>query len=202
MYVLQGLDYPLAAYLFHAVKLALFVARLDVLLPLHARARRRSRASRRGSSSRLAFQKAFIWASLFEVLGLRLHERAARAQDLAAVHGVAPLPAPGHDEARRRSRTCRSSAARRARGSTSRSTRRSSLSLLRALVQPAITAGHLLPIVVLLPLCGLGDKTIFLAARVEHHFAMIVCFAFARATGSPPASGCSSRSGSGPACRS
>ena len=28
----------------------------------------------------------------------------------------------------------------------------------------------------LLPLCGLGDKTIFLAARVEHHFAMIVCF--------------------------
>src|SRR4029434_3195725 len=53
------------------------------------------------------------------------------------------------------------------------------LALLRALVQPALTASHLAPIVVLLPLCGLGDKTILLAARVEHHFAMIVCFLLA-----------------------
>ena len=42
-----------------------------------------------------------------------------------------------------------------------------------------IGAAQLLPIVVLLPLCGLGDKTILLAARVEHHFAMIVCFLLA-----------------------
>jgi hypothetical protein len=75
------------------------------------------------------------------------------------------------------------------------------VSLVRALVQPAIAPAHLVPIVVLLPLCGLGDRTIFLAARVEHHFAMLVCFCFA-GTGSPPASGCSSRSGSGPASRS
>jgi hypothetical protein len=53
------------------------------------------------------------------------------------------------------------------------------LSLLRALVQPEIGPRHLVPIVVLLPLCGLRDKTIFLCARVEHHFAMIVCFTFA-----------------------
>jgi hypothetical protein len=52
-------------------------------------------------------------------------------------------------------------------------------SLLRALVAPAIEATHLVPIVVLLPLCALGDKTIALAARFEHHFAMIVCFLFA-----------------------
>jgi len=53
------------------------------------------------------------------------------------------------------------------------------LSLLRALVSPVIDTSVLLPIVVLLPLCGLGDKTVLLAARFEHHFAMIVCFAFA-----------------------
>src|SRR5262249_40787253 len=52
-------------------------------------------------------------------------------------------------------------------------------SLLRALVAPQIGAAQLVPIVVLLPLCGLGDKTILLAARVEHHFAMIVCFLLA-----------------------
>ena len=53
------------------------------------------------------------------------------------------------------------------------------LSLLRALMAPAIGTSQLAPIVVLLPLCGLADKTILLAARVEHHFAMIVCFLFA-----------------------
>ena len=53
------------------------------------------------------------------------------------------------------------------------------VSLLRALVQPAIAASHLVPIVALLPLCALGDGTIALAARFEHHFAMIVCFLLA-----------------------
>ncbi len=42
-----------------------------------------------------------------------------------------------------------------------------------------IGVAQLLPVVLLLPLCGLGDKTILLAARVEHHFAMIVCFLLA-----------------------
>jgi hypothetical protein len=48
--------------------------------------------------------------------------------------------------------------------------------LLRALTAVEIDTARLWPIVVLLPLCGLADKTIILAARVEHHFAMIVCF--------------------------
>src|SRR5262249_3723486 len=37
---------------------------------------------------------------------------------------------------------------------------------------------ELLPIVLLLALCALADRTIVLAARVEHHGAMIVCFLF------------------------
>src|SRR5207244_11920503 len=53
------------------------------------------------------------------------------------------------------------------------------VSLLRALVQPAIAASHLVPIVALLPLCALGDGTIALAGRFEHHFSMIVCFLLA-----------------------
>ena len=44
---------------------------------------------------------------------------------------------------------------------------------------PQIGAEQLVPVVVLLPLCALADKTIVLAARVEHHFAMIVCFLLA-----------------------
>ena len=50
---------------------------------------------------------------------------------------------------------------------------------MRALVAVQIGTAELLPIVVLLPLCALADTTIVLAARVEHHFAMIVCFLLA-----------------------
>jgi hypothetical protein len=50
--------------------------------------------------------------------------------------------------------------------------------LLRALCAPAITPELLWPTVVLLPLLGLSDKTIFLAARGEHYFSMLICFCF------------------------
>ncbi len=51
--------------------------------------------------------------------------------------------------------------------------------LARALVQPEVQTGQLLPILAALAVCALGDRTIPLAARFEHHFAMIICFAFA-----------------------
>ncbi|HEY6459641.1 MAG TPA: DUF3556 domain-containing protein, partial [Polyangiaceae bacterium] len=50
---------------------------------------------------------------------------------------------------------------------------------VRALVAPAPSYGHFLPLVVLVPVLGLLDKTIFLAARAEHFWVTIVCFAFA-----------------------
>ena len=50
--------------------------------------------------------------------------------------------------------------------------------LFRALVAPEITPAMLWPIVVLLPLLGLSDKTIFLAARGEHYYTALVCLAF------------------------
>lgn len=50
---------------------------------------------------------------------------------------------------------------------------------VRAVLAPAVTFEHLLPIAVLVPLAGLLDKTIFLAARAEHYWTTVVCFAFA-----------------------
>ena len=44
------------------------------------------------------------------------------------------------------------------------------LSLLWALVQPEVTASLLLPAFVLVPLLGVLDKTLFLAARAEHYW--------------------------------
>lgn len=52
------------------------------------------------------------------------------------------------------------------------------ISLFRILVAPALTIDLLLPTLILLPLAGILDKTIYLISRAEHYFAALVCFAF------------------------
>jgi hypothetical protein len=176
-YVLQGIGYPAPVYLFHAVKLALFVLGWMFFCRFTP-----GLGTFGGFWSWIfadaAFQKAFLWASLVEVtgfgcmsgpLGLRIWPPFT-----ASLHFLRPgttklsmvptVPLLGGS-----TRTWLDVALYAA----------LVLSLVRALVQPAIAPAYVLPIVVLLPLCGLGDRTIFLAARVEHHFAMLVCFCFA-----------------------
>jgi hypothetical protein len=176
-YVLNGIGYPLAAYLFHATRVAVFVAGWVFFCSFTP-----GLGTLSGFTTWIfepvAFQKAFLWASLFEAggfgcmsgpLGLKIWPPFT-----AGLHFIRPgttkLP-PFPDLPLF--------------GGTTRSWFDVSLygafllSLLHALVQPEVTAAQLIPIVVLLPLCGLTDKTVILCARVEHHFAMIVCFLFA-----------------------
>jgi hypothetical protein len=51
--------------------------------------------------------------------------------------------------------------------------------LVRALVAPELTPALLAPSLLLIPLLGVTDKTIFLAARGEHYFVALVCLAVA-----------------------
>lgn len=51
--------------------------------------------------------------------------------------------------------------------------------LVRALVAPELTVELLIPTVILLPVLGLADKTIFLASRGEHYYSALVIFLFA-----------------------
>lgn len=176
-YVLQGIGLPVPAYLFHAVKLGLFVLGWMFFC---------SFTPGLGSPWRIAswwlqgiaFQKAFIWGCLIEVLGfgcmsgpLGFH---LWPPFTAFLHFLRPgtiklAPFPNLPVF----------------GGTTRTWFDVLLyaafiaSLLRALMAAQIGAAQLVPIVVLLPLCGFADKTILLAARVEHHFAMIVCFLLA-----------------------
>jgi hypothetical protein len=176
-YVRQGIGLPMAAYVFHAVKLCLFVLGWMFFV---------SFTPGLGSPTTIgawwlegiAFQKAFIWACLVEVLGfgcmsgpLGFH---IWPPFTAFLHFLRPgtiklAPFPKLPLF----------------GGTTRTWLDVILygafvaALVRALVAPAIGTAELVPIVVLLPLCGLADKTILLAARVEHHFAMIVCFLLA-----------------------
>lgn len=51
--------------------------------------------------------------------------------------------------------------------------------LLRALLAPEVTPALLAPIFVLIPLLGVADKTLFLAARAEHYWVALACLTFA-----------------------
>jgi hypothetical protein len=176
-YVLQGIGLPMAAYVFHAVKLGLFILGWMFFVSFTPGLGRPSTIGAWWLED-IAFQKAFIWACLVEVLGfgcmsgpLGFH---IWPPFTAFLHFLRPgtiklAPFPKLPLL----------------GGTTRTWLDVTLygafvaALLRALVAPAIGTAELVPIVVLLPLCGLADKTILLAARVEHHFAMIVCFLLA-----------------------
>lgn len=57
------------------------------------------------------------------------------------------------------------------------------LLLLRALVAPELSFELLLPSFILIPLLGVLDKTLFLAARAEHFWIVLACLTFAGANG-------------------
>jgi hypothetical protein len=50
--------------------------------------------------------------------------------------------------------------------------------LFRALVSPELSPALIAPNIVLLPLLGITDKTLFLSARAEHYYTALVCFMF------------------------
>jgi hypothetical protein len=176
-FVQGGVGYPAAVYIFHGVKLVLFI--LGWLFfcsftpglgnPLEFGS---------WAFDGVAFQKAFLWAGLAEVTGF-----ACTSGPLGG-HFSPPFTAYWHFL---RPGTVKVAPFPKLPifGGNTRTWLDVALyaaylvSLVRALIAPEIDATHLLPVVVLLPLCGLGDKTILLAARVEHHFAMFVCFLLA-----------------------
>jgi hypothetical protein len=55
------------------------------------------------------------------------------------------------------------------------------LLLLRALVAPELSFELLLPSFILIPLLGVTDKTLFLAARAEHFWVVLACLTFGAA---------------------
>jgi hypothetical protein len=176
-WALQGYGTPLAVYAFYAVKVALYVAGWLFFC---------SFTPGLGSPwpiaswwlEPVAFQKAILWSLLFEILGLGC--------------GSGPLtgryfpPFGGFLYYLRR-------------GATKRppwpglpllgGSRRSWLDvflyaatlavLVRALVAPAITAGHLAPVAALVALLGLADQTLFLCARAEHYWTTVMVFLLA-----------------------
>jgi len=176
-YLVGGMGYRIRDYAFHAVKLALFVLGWIFFCRFTPGLGRFAQFTT-WIFEPVAFQKAFLWGCLCEVagfacmsgpLGLRIWPPFT-----ACLHFLRPgttklapfpkLPLFG--------------------GST-----RGVfdvvlyagllIALIWALVQPEPTSNQFLTVVVFFVLAGLCDKTILLAGRVEHHFAVIVCFLLA-----------------------
>jgi len=137
----------------------------------------------------VAFQKAVLWAMTYEGIGLGCSTGPMTGRFIPPIGGILHFLRPG----------------------TTKlpvlpgvpvigGTRRTWLdvilyaaiygALLRALVAPEITASMLIPVLVLLPIAGLSDKTIFLSARGEHYYTALVCLWFMAAAGSVWIAGC------------
>lgn len=176
-YLAGGLGYRLTDYGFHAIKLVVFVLGWIFFCRF---------TPGLGTAANFtswifeppAFQKAFLWACLVEVAGFGCMSGPLGLKVwppfTACLHFLRPgttklslfpnLPFFG---------------------GTTRSVLDVTLygallvALLWSLVQAEIGSTQLLAVVILFALAGLGDATIWLAGRVEHHFAMIVCFLLA-----------------------
>lgn len=176
-WAVQGFGAPLGAYAFYVVKIALYVWLWVVFA---SRTPGIEGFSNIGDwwDQPIAFQKAIVWTMLFEVLGL------GRGSGPLTGRYLPPIAAPTHWL---RPGTTRLPAFPH-RVPLTAGTRRSLVdvllyaALLAACLRALLSSGTLLdaellwPIVVLLPLLGLRDKTIFLAARAEHYWTTCLVF--------------------------
>jgi len=128
----------------------------------------------------IAFQKAILWAIFYELAGFGCGSGPMNARFSPPIGGflyflrpgTTKLPLfpglPGLGGIRRTWLDVALYAA-------------NQLFLLRALLAPEITPALLVPSFVLIPLLGVTDKTLFLAARAEHYYVAVVCLTVASA---------------------
>src|SRR5262249_28054204 len=125
----------------------------------------------------LAFQKAILFSTLFEVMGLGCGSGPLTARYLPPFGGALYFARPGTTKLPLFPKAPLI-------GGDTRSPLDVGLYLLllgclvRALVASSHGASELLPLVVLLPVLGVLDRTLFLAARAEHYWVTLVVFAF------------------------
>jgi hypothetical protein len=126
----------------------------------------------------IAFQKAILWSMLFEGLGLGCGSGPLTGRYYPPVGGFLYFLRPGTTKLPMLPSM-----------PLLGGTRRSWLDVLlyaalvvllvRALIAPAIEVSLLVPIVVLVPVLAICDRTIFLAMRAEHYWTTTMCFVLA-----------------------
>jgi hypothetical protein len=176
-WALQGYGTPPGVFAFYALKVALYVGAWIAFCS--------ASPSLGGLASigswwlrPLAFEKAIVWSMSFEILGLGCGSGPLTGRYFPPFGGLlyflrpgtTKLPlVPGLPLVGGRTRTVVDVALYAALVGCA----------ARVLVAPAPAASQFVPLVVLLAILGVSDKTIFLAARAEHYWVTLACFAFA-----------------------
>lgn len=173
-WALQGYGAPLAIYFAYLAKVGLYVGGWMLLCSL---------SPALGSPAEvaswwlhpIAFHKAIVWSMLFEVLGLGCGSGPLTGRYVPPVGGPLYFLRPGTTKAPLRPGLP-------VLGGVTRTWLDAALylgllvSLVLALLAPAPGARELWPIAVLVPLLGITDRTVFLAARAEHYWVTVLCF--------------------------
>jgi hypothetical protein len=176
-WAMQGYGTPAGVFILYAVKMALYVGGWLAFCRLSP--------ALGGPSSLaswwlhpIAFQKAIVWSLLFEVLGLGCGSGPLTGRYFPPVGGFLYFLRPGTTKLPLFARLPLFD------GRT-----RSVVDVLlyvallvaavHALVAPVPHAGQFALIAATLLVLGIADKTIFLAARGEHYWVTVVCFAIA-----------------------
>jgi hypothetical protein len=176
-WAMQGYGTPPGVYLFYALKLALylggwllfcgFTPGLGGLADIGA-----------WWLHPTAFHKAIVWSLLFEVLGLGCGSGPLTGRYYPPIGGFLYFLRPGTTKLPLWPRLPLLGGHRR--GLVDVLLYAALLALaVRALIAPTPDLSHLLPLAVLVPLLGVLDRTLFLAARAEHYWVTIVCLLFA-----------------------
>lgn len=175
-WAMQGYGAPISAYCFYVLKIGFYVWMWLFFC---------SFSSTLGEASEFsnwwfykeAFLKFVVWSILFEVVGLGCGSGPLTARYFPPVGGILHfarpgtiklptfpnLPFLGNDQRNILDVLLYLSFV---------------ILLLRVLVASEVTIDMLYPLVILLPILGLLDKTIFLAARAEHYLMALICFLF------------------------
>lgn len=177
-WAMQGYGTPVGVFAVYALKLAIFVGGWLLCCGLSPALGGPSTVASWWLHP-VAFQKAIVWSMTFEVLGLGCGSGPLTGRYFPPVGGFLYFLRPGTTKLALWPSLPVLGGARR--------TWLDALLYLgllaaagRALAAPAPGPEHLWPLVVLVPLLGVADKTIFLAARGEHYWVTLVAFVAAR----------------------
>ena len=173
-WALQGYGTPLGVYALYALKVGLYLAGWWLFCRFTP-GQGELGSIRSWWLSTEAFQKAIVWSMLFEVLGLGCGSGPLTGRYFPPLGGflyflrpgTTKLPLfPGLPLLGGSRRTWLDAALYAA----------AVAAMVRALAAPALSAPLLLPVVALIAVLGVADKTIFLAARAEHYWTTAVVF--------------------------
>ncbi|HWN67128.1 MAG TPA: DUF3556 domain-containing protein [Haliangium sp.] len=176
-WALQGYGTPMGVYALYAAKVAFYVGMWSFFCGFTPGLGGISSIAGWWLSP-IAFQKAILWSMLFEGLGLGCGSGPLTGRYFPPVGGFLYFLRP-------RTTKIPLFPGLPILGGTRRSWLDVALylalmvSLVRALVAPAIASDLLWPIAVIVPVLGIADRTIFLALRAEHYWTTALCFLFA-----------------------